>query len=151
LDDEPYVGRLLSETHPPGKYLTFRVARQDFAMETDRVRGILPVREMIALQRNAALDIFSAPDPWICGFAALRGRDFPVFDLRSKLGLRHGTHGRTPCIIVVELDGFYGPQLAGFVADRVSEIVEARERDLRGGKLRTGGRPRAVLNPNVLL
>jgi hypothetical protein len=52
---------------------------------------------------------------------------------------------------VVELDGFHGPQLAGFVADRVSEIVEVRERDLRGGKLRAGGRPRAVLNPNVLL
>ena len=32
-----------------GKYLTFRVARQEFAMDANFVRGILPMHEMHAL------------------------------------------------------------------------------------------------------
>jgi len=120
-------------------------------MDADLVRGILSAREMIPLKRNEEFERLSKSDPWTCGFAALKGRDFPVLDLRAKLGLPHGTHGRTPCIVVVELEGMHGPQLVGFIADRVSEIVQARERDFSRGKLRNGGRPRAVLNPNVLL
>ena len=142
----------LSETaYPAGKYLTFRVARQDFAMDAGLVRGILPAREMILLQKDQDLESFSKTNPWTCGFAALQGQDFPVLDLRAKLGLPHGTHGRTPCIVVVAVDGLHGPQLVGFIADRVSEIVEASKRDFSRGKLRGGGRPRAVLNPNVFL
>ena len=120
-------------------------------MAAGRVRGILPVREMTPLQDNGAPVGFSRPQEWTCGFAALQGRDFPVLDLRGKLGLAHGSHGRSPCIIVVELDGLHGPQLTGFIADRVSEIVQARERDFSRGKLRNGGRPRTVLDPDVLL
>ena len=33
----------------PKSYLTFRVARQDLAMEAARVRGILPLSELVLL------------------------------------------------------------------------------------------------------
>jgi purine-binding chemotaxis protein CheW len=121
-----------------GKYLTFRVARQDFAMSADFVRGILPVHEMVALE---------TPHQWICGFAALGGRDFPVIDLRAKLEIPHGSHGREPFIVVVEA----GDRLAGFVADRVSEVLELRARDFRNGAVRTNGRPRKVLDPDQIM
>jgi len=121
-----------------GKYLTFRVARQGFAMSADGVRGILPVTEMVALER---------PHLWICGFATVGGRDFPVLDLRAKLGISRGPRGREPFIIVVEA----GDRLAGFIADRVSEVLELRPRDFRKGAVRGYGRPRKVLDPEWMI
>jgi chemotaxis signal transduction protein len=121
-----------------GQYLTFRVARQDFAMNAEFVRGILPMHEMVALE---------AAHEWISGFAAIGGRDFPVIDLRAKLEIAHGSHGREPFIIVVETTG----RLAGFIADRVSEVLELRQRDFRNGALRGYGRPRRVLDPNQIM
>ena len=128
------------------RYLTFRVARQDFAMDASRVLGVLPRHELIAAE---------ATDPrlpgWLCGIARMRGRDFPVIDLRGKLGLVHGSHGRTPCIVAVEIAASEGPQLVGFIADRVSEVVKVREHDIRRGKLQIGGRPRQILDPDLVL
>jgi len=121
-----------------GKYLTFRVARQDFAMDAECVRGILPMHEMVALE---------AAHEWIRGFAAIRRRDFPVIDLRAKLAIAHGSHGREPFIIVVETRG----KLAGFIADRVSEVLDLRHRDFRHGAVRGHGRPRKVLDPDRIM
>jgi chemotaxis signal transduction protein len=116
-----------------GKYLTFRVARQDFAMNIALVRSILPVHQMKAIEANK----------WICGFAAVSGREFPVVDLKAKLGIVRGPHGREPFIIVVDTGG----GLVGFIADRVSEILDLRARDFRNGVVRSHGRPRKVLEP----
>ena len=121
-----------------GKYLTLRVARQDFAVSADCVRGILPVHEMVALE---------APHNFVCGFAAVGGRDFPVLDLRAKLDIPHGSHGREPFIIVVETGG----RLAGFIADRISEVLELRSRDFRNGAVRGHGRPRRILDPDQIM
>jgi chemotaxis signal transduction protein len=120
-----------------GKYLTLRVARQDFAMNIAYVRSILPVHQMTAI----------AAHRWICGFAAISGRDFPVIDLRAKLGIPHGSHGREPFIIVVET----GEKLVGFIADRVSEVLDLRPRDFRNGAVRTHGRARRLLEPGLIM
>jgi chemotaxis signal transduction protein len=109
-----------------GKYLTFRIAGREFAMDATRVRGILPIHE-------------------------LGGRDFPVIDLRSKLGLTKASGGRMPCIVVVEVGANDETRLVGFVADRVSDVVQLRKRDLRNGMTRGKGRPRRVLDPDVIL
>jgi chemotaxis signal transduction protein len=88
------------------------------------------------------------PQEWITGIAAIRGRDFPVVDLRGKLGIRQGTHGRSPCVIAVEVTG---PRLIGFVADRVSEVIELRKPDLAHGTLRIAGRTRRIFDPDQIL
>jgi purine-binding chemotaxis protein CheW len=124
--------------HKSGRYLTFRVARQDFAISADPVRGILPLHEMVGLD---------APHPWLCGFAAIGGHDFPVVDLRAKLDLPHGSRGREPFIIVLETRG----RLVGFVADRVSEVIDVRQMDFRNGAVRGHGRPRKVLEAERVL
>jgi chemotaxis signal transduction protein len=138
-----------------GQYITFRVARQDFAMEASCVRGILPARELVpvGLLNPELTRCFSQPyfSQWMSGFASLSGRDFPVIDLRAKLGLTHATHGRQPYIVVVEIKTADGPRLVGFIADRVCELVQARDRDFHLGKLRLAGRPRQVLDPDSLL
>jgi chemotaxis signal transduction protein len=120
-----------------GKYLTFRVARQDFAMNIAFVRGILPVHQMTPV----------AAHEWICGFAAVSGREFPVIDLRAKLGIAHGSQGREPFIIVVQAED----RLVGFIADRVSEILDLRARDFRNRVVRTHGRARQVLDPDQIM
>jgi chemotaxis signal transduction protein len=132
-----------------GQYLTFRVARHDFAIEASRLRGILPARELEPVMPSPDLARFLGS--WTCGFASIRGRDIPVVDLRGLLQLPHGTQGRHPCIVVVEIATPQGPSLTGFLADRVTEMIYARERDFSRGKLRLGGRLRRVLDPEILL
>jgi chemotaxis signal transduction protein len=150
--DERYV-----ETSQSGEYLTFRVARQDFAMLTSRVRGILPAHEMIHLDapESSRSGAFATSEfsnsAMICGVASLRGRDFPVVDLRGKLGIAHGSHGRQPCLIVVEAGSGSGARLIGFVADRISEVLMLRDRDFRKGSVRVNGRARRVLDPDLIL
>jgi hypothetical protein len=127
-------------------------------MDASRIRAILPAAELTHLKRTIIdtrplLGAFGEAawlEHWTCGFAALKGRAFPVIDLRAKLGIEIGSTGRQPCIVVVEVSSRMGPQLAGFVADRLSEVVTARERDFIRGKLRGAGRPRQVLDPDVL-
>lgn len=101
------------------------------------VRSILPVHQMTPI----------AAHPWLCGFAAISGRDFPVIDLRAKLGIPHGTQGREPFIIVVEAN----EKLFGFIADRVSEVIDLRARDFRNGAVRSTGRVRRVLEPAQMM
>jgi chemotaxis signal transduction protein len=141
LADKPYV--------QAGQYLTFRVARNDFAIEASRLRGILPARELKPVAPSPGLA--SSFGPWTCGFASMRGRDIPVVDLRGRLNLLPGTHGRNPCIIVVEIPTPLGPNLVGFIADRVVNVIHARGRDVLDGKLHFGGKAIGVLDPELLL
>jgi len=129
--------------------MTFRVARHDFAIDAAAVRGILPARELDPVESTPNLARYYGK--WICGFATLRGNDVPVIDLRAKLNLPHGTQGRSSCIVIVEAPGPDGPRLAGFVADRVADIIEARPRDFVDGRLRLNGRPRRLLDPQSVL
>ena len=122
-----------------GQYITFRVARQDFVMNAARIRGLLPVHDVVPLDR---------PQEWITGIAAVRGRDFPVIDLRGKLGIPRGSRGRQPCVVVVEVAG---PRLAGFIADRVSGVITIRQADPSATSMRIAGRTRRVLDPDQIL
>jgi purine-binding chemotaxis protein CheW len=121
------------------QFITFRVARQDFAIDATRIRGLLPLHEMTLLER---------PNEWVCGITSIRGHDFPVVDLRGKLGILPGSHGRLPCVMVVEAAG---ARLIGFIADRVSEVIDLRECDFQDGHVRVGGRTRRLLDPDQIL
>ncbi len=108
-------------------------------MDATRIRGLLPIHDITLLDN---------PQEWIIGIAAIRGRDFPVVDLRGKLGIPKGSLGRTPCVVAVEVAG---PKLIGFVADRVSEVITLRKPDLSGGNLRIMGRTRRIFHPDRIL
>lgn len=137
------------ETPSTGQYLTFRVARVDFAVEASRVRGILPTHDLEMVAPSPSLTRFFGE--WTCGFVKLRGSEVPVIDLRARLNLPPASYGKRPSIIVLELQSSFGPRLAGFVADRVSQVMYAHARDLFHGKLRSGDRWRRILDPEVLL
>lgn len=122
-----------------GQYLGFRVGRHEFAIDAERVKGMLPTHELIAPE------VRGGPG-WFAGTAALRGQKFPVVDLRLKLKLPHGTYGRNPSIVVVDT----GSDLAGFLADSIADIIHVRAHEFRNGKIRIG-RPREILDPASLV
>lgn len=134
------------ENFQPGEYLTFRLARQPFAIESRWVKAILPACQFTPMAQTDRTD-----PQWLIGHAQTGGQRFPVIDLRGRLELTPGAPGREPCIVAVDVSGGDGfPLLVGFIADRVSEVVKARARDFRQGKLRLG-RPRRVLQPEEIL
>ncbi len=120
----------------PKSYLTFRVARQDLAMEAAQIRGILPLSD---------LEPAVAGRTGLLGITSLKGQVVCVIDLRSRLQLPHAGQGSQPKIVVLELTEGSRQHLLGFVADRISDVVLYRDRDLRSGALRGKGRPRRLV------
>ena len=120
------------------QYLTFRVARKDFALEAAHVRGILPLRELVPLL-GAGADV--------AGYTTFGGRMLTVIDLGERLHLARSTRGSRPMIVVVQHPN---GQFAGFIADRVSDVVAYRGRDIRDGVLHGYGRPRRVIGLGTL-
>jgi chemotaxis signal transduction protein len=117
----------------PKDYLTFRLARRDLAVDSLRVRGILPLAELTPVP---------SARQGIIGIANYSGRPVVVIDLRLRLNLTAASQGVQQKIVVVEATGGH---LAGFVADRVANIVRYRSRDLRAGVLRGTGRRRTLV------
>jgi chemotaxis signal transduction protein len=145
------------------QYLTFRVARQDLALDAERVRAIVPMRELVPMASARA---------GVIGVVNLAGHAVVVVDLRVRLWKRGqttlstapslqmstlvlaGTEQSVPfsaphqSIVVVEAAGGH---LAGFLVDRVTDVIRYRSRDLRQGILRGVGRPRRVVEVDQLV
>ena len=153
------------ETHTAAlaapKYLTFSIARKDFAMDVTGLRGILPIKDLVNLDSikldPIALDLIkldsaARESPALAGFAFIGEQTFPVIDLRRKLGLRPAPRGRSPCIVVMDLEPPDGRSLIGFIADRVCEVVSLRKRDMDGEFVHSPhSRARRLLDPYVVL
>lgn len=122
--------------------MTFRIARQDMAMEAGRVRGILPFSELEPM-----------PDvrPGLLGITILKGQVIGVIDIRCKLQLPYTSQGSNPKIVILEAAVGARLQLVAFVADRISDVVVYRDRDLRSGSLRGKGRPRRLVDFDQLV
>ena len=76
----------------------------------------------------------------------LNGRVVNVIDLSSKLRLPASHPGSKPKIVVLEVTAGDRQHMAGFVADRVSDVVVYPARDLHKGVLRGTGRPRRLID-----
>jgi purine-binding chemotaxis protein CheW len=97
-----------------GKYLTFCLGREEFAVR------VLHVREIIGIQ-----DITTVPQTPACikGVINLRGKVIPVVDLRLKFGLPEQAHTERTCIIVIQVEGESGSVNTGMIVDEVSEVL----------------------------
>jgi purine-binding chemotaxis protein CheW len=93
-----------------GKYLTFRLASEEFGL------AILKVREI-----NGVMSITAVPQMphYMKGVINLRGKVVPVIDLRLRFGLKEAEHTEQTCIILVDV----GYEL-GIIVDTVSEVLE---------------------------
>jgi purine-binding chemotaxis protein CheW len=97
-----------------GKYLSFHVGPEEFAI------GVLGVREIMGMQ-----DVTAVPHTpsYVKGIINLRGKVVPVVDLRLKFGMPATEYTARTCIIVVDLPGEGGSVLMGVIVDSVSEVV----------------------------
>jgi purine-binding chemotaxis protein CheW len=93
-----------------GKFLTFKLANEEYGIEILRVREI-----------NGLLDITAVPQmpAYVKGVINLRGKVIPVVDLRLKFGFPEIAHSEQTCIIVVNV----GKEI-GIIVDTVSEVLD---------------------------
>jgi len=111
-------------------------------MEAACIRGILPLTD---------LEPTAAGPSGLLGITSLKGQVVGVIDLRRRLQLPHASQGSQPKIVVLELTAGTRQHLLGFVADRISDVVVYRDRDLRSGALRGKGRPRKLVDFDQLV
>lgn len=104
-----------------GKYLTFRLAGEEYGI------GILKVREIIGL-----LEITLVPrmPSFVRGVINLRGKVIPVIDLRLKFGMQGAEDTKQTCIIVVEVRQGDLSALVGILVDTVSEVVNINDGEI---------------------
>jgi purine-binding chemotaxis protein CheW len=104
-----------------GKYLTFRLAAEEYGLE------ILKVREIIGL-----MEITSVPQTphYIRGVINLRGKVIPVLELRLKFGMESIEDTEQTCIIVVEVANSNDSLMTGIVVDSVSEVLDIDENQI---------------------
>lgn len=104
-----------------GKYLSFHLGREEFAIQVGRVREIMGVQDITAVPQTPA---------HVRGVINLRGKVVPVVDLRLKFGLPEMEYSQRTCIIVVQVVGETGPMLMGVVVDGVSEVLNLTTSDI---------------------
>ncbi len=104
-----------------GKYLTFRLDREEFGIEVKKVREIVGLQHITPVPH--------APH-YLRGVINLRGKVIPVIDLRQRFDLADVTYGERTCIIVVWAQIAAGPVLGGLIVDSVSEVLHLDESDV---------------------
>jgi purine-binding chemotaxis protein CheW len=128
---------MATQALPPtraGKYVTFQISRQFFAVEARRVRQIAPARDMVPLVHASAI---------IRGALLVRGRRIPVVDIRQRLGLKERPIRAQSSVLLLDMGHLTGLPAVGIVADKMTDVLEFRDRDFRDKviQLRTSGRP----------
>ena len=104
-----------------GKYLTFKLADEDYGI------SLLKVREIIGM-----LPITSVPQTpdFIKGVINLRGKVIPVTDLRLRFGMSETDYTDRSCIIVVEIQGVDSTIQTGIVVDAVTEVLPVKAEEI---------------------
>jgi purine-binding chemotaxis protein CheW len=97
-----------------GKYLTFGLGNEEFAIQ------VLPVREIMGIQE---ITLVPQTPGYIKGVLNLRGRVVPMVDLRLKLGLPELEYNQRTCIIVAKIESPAGKLMVGIIVDGVSEVL----------------------------
>ncbi len=100
-----------------GKYLTFRLAKEDYGIE------IRNVTEIIGIQKIT--EIPELPD-YIKGVINLRGKVIPVMDVRLRFSLPARDYDERTCIVVVDIDD----KSVGLVVDQVNEVADIPDENI---------------------
>ncbi len=104
-----------------GRYLTFSVAREEYAVEVHRVREIVD---------SSTMELKSNPDSSLCGVLKLRDREVQVIDLTRRFSLGKAWDRLGGCVVTVLVKGWNGPLLMGLLVDGVREVIQVWTKDL---------------------
>jgi len=106
-----------------GKYLTFKLADEEYGLEILKVREIIGMMAITSLPRTPS---------FVRGVINLRGKVIPVIDLRKKFELEATSDTSLTCIIVVDVTATDGHIQIGILVDSVSEVLDIRGADIEG-------------------
>ena len=104
-----------------GKFLTFKLDREEYGLEITRVQEIIGVLP--------AVKIPGAPD-YVRGMVNLRGRIIPTIELRKKFNFPDRDDTERTCIIVVEAMSAKGKINLGVLVDEVAEVIDIPEESI---------------------
>ncbi|OFZ54180.1 MAG: chemotaxis protein CheW [Bdellovibrionales bacterium RIFOXYC1_FULL_54_43] len=104
-----------------GKYLTFRLAAEEYGLE------ILKVQEIIGIMNVTRVPKMPA---FVRGIINLRGKLIPVIDMRAKFGMPHQDDTLKTCIIVVQVVLNTIKITMGVIVDNVSEVLNIQENQI---------------------
>lgn len=112
------IGTLRGENSAAAEGLTellgFMLADEEYALD------ILEIKEIIRLQTITPVP---RTPGYLKGIITLRGVIVPVFDLRSRLGLKEAEHGPRTRIVVV----YRGDEFAGMIVDSITQVMRVSE------------------------
>ena len=97
-----------------GKYLTFALDKEEYAVSVLRVREIIKIMDITRVPQLPA---------YVKGVINLRGKVVPIVDMRMKFGLPARDYSERTCIIVVEVTVRNRLVMMGVIVDSVSEVV----------------------------
>lgn len=96
------------------KYLTFRIASEDYGI------GIEHVTEIVGMQHISPVP--EMPE-FVKGVVNLRGQIIPVMDVRLRFGMESREYDDRTCVVVVRM----GDATVGLVVDTVKEVLDIPE------------------------
>ena len=117
-----------------GKYVAFKIGRRYFAVEAARIRNVMPAAAITALPN---------PIDGVRGVVRISGRTIPILDVSARLHLQSRSPGPRSAVMLVALDDDPRAAWVGFAVDKLTEVLDVHERDIRGNivQLRADGRP----------
>lgn len=104
-----------------GKYLSFQLGPEEFAIRVLKAREIMGLQEITAVPQTPG---------YVKGVINLRGKVIPVVDLRLKFGLPELEYSQRTCIIVVQVESEAGNLQIGVIVDGVSEVLNIAPGDI---------------------
>jgi purine-binding chemotaxis protein CheW len=107
--------------HLAGKYLTFKLAEEEYGLEIIKVQEIIGLMPITKVPRVPG---------YMRGVINLRGRIIPTIDLRSKFALPKVEDTDKTCIIVVEVMSSKGKVNVGIIVDQVAEVMDVAADEL---------------------
>ena len=112
------VQGLGTATDRAGKYLTFKLAAEEYGLEILKVHEIIKMMDITRVPRTPA---------FVRGVINLRGKVIPVVDLRLKFGMESRETTDKTCVIVVQVahaGAASGSVTMGTIVDEVSEVLD---------------------------
>ena len=109
--------RTTSPAHLAGKYMTFKLAAEEYGLEILRVREIIGRMNITRVPRTR---------DFIRGIINLRGKIIPVVDLRPQFGMSPAEPTDQTAIIVVQVEVAGRPLTMGLLVDQVMEVLSIK-------------------------
>lgn len=104
-----------------GKYLTFALDKEEYAIEILKVNQIIRLQPITAIPKTPT---------FVRGVINLRGMIIPIIDLRKKFAMSEHADTDRSCIVVIQLEQDRKKVNMGIVIDEVREVLEIPASDI---------------------